>query len=33
MLFYMILFNYVKDGYKEKGVDYDVAKKIKKYNI
>jgi hypothetical protein len=26
-------FWYVKDGYKEKGVDYDVAKKIRKYNI
>lgn len=26
-------FWYIKDGYKEKGIDYDTAKKIKKYNI
>ncbi|MCK9416069.1 hypothetical protein M0Q97_05350 [Candidatus Dojkabacteria bacterium] len=26
-------FWYEKDGYKERGIDYDAAKKIRKYNI
>lgn len=31
--YYHKYFWYIKDGYKDRGIDYDIAKKIRKYNV